>query len=72
LVTHVISVDNFPSLGCIAIIATNPNWLSFFILVVLNHNQFTISDIDKVFTLVLEHLPPVGAGAVVLHVVGFT
>jgi hypothetical protein len=29
-------------------------------------------EIDKSFTLVLEHLPPVGAGAVVLKVIAFT
>jgi hypothetical protein len=49
------------------------NWLSFSILVILNGDNFSIlSKIDKVFSFILEHLPPVGVGAVVLQVVGFS
>ena len=49
-----------------------PNWLSFFIFTSGNGDLLTISDVGNVSVLVLEHLPPVGAGAVVLQVVGFT
>jgi hypothetical protein len=48
-------------------------WLSLSIIVILNSNNFSVStEIDKVFSLVFEHLPPVGVGAVVLQIVGFT
>jgi len=67
------SIDNSPSLGGMSICFLYMNWLSFSILVILNSNVFSFfTKIDKVFSLVLEHLPPVGVGAVVLQVVGFT
>jgi hypothetical protein len=72
LISHGVSIDNSPSLTWMILIIHYPNWLSFFILEVLDGNDLLSFKIDKWFTLVLEHLPPVGASAVVLQVVGFT
>jgi hypothetical protein len=51
----------------------NMNWLSLSIIVILDGDNLSVStEIHKVFSLVLEHLPPIGVGAVVLQVVGFS
>jgi hypothetical protein len=44
------------------------NNLSFFVLSVLDTNNLLIIDVGEVRSLVLEDLPPVGAGTVDLHV----
>jgi len=70
---HLISVDNSPSLRGMTITSSYMNWLSFSILVILNGDNLSLfTKIHKVLSLVLEHLPPVGVGAVVLQIVGFT
>jgi hypothetical protein len=44
------------------------NSISFFILIALDTNNLIVNNIDKVSSLVLEDLPPIGVGAVDLHV----
>jgi hypothetical protein len=69
-----VKIGNSPDLCWIStgISLPYPNWLGFFICSSRDGNYLLAVQVGEVSVLILEHLPPVGASAVVLQVVRFS
>jgi len=63
----ILSVDNLPSLVLSVMALPDDNWLGFSIFTSFNIKDLIVLDIDKLFTSVLEDLPPLRVGSLNLH-----
>jgi hypothetical protein len=57
-ISHVISVDNLPSLGCLSILSISNDVGSFDIFTTININNFAVSNVGEVGSVEFEDLPP--------------
>jgi len=67
-----INIDDSPSLVCSSMLVPNNNISSFFIFSSMDINCLIVSQVDEVFSLIDEDLPPVRVGACDLHVLAST
>jgi hypothetical protein len=54
----IVNIDNLPFLVLSIMALVDYNWLSFSIFCSINIKSLVVLDVDELFTLVLEDLPP--------------
>jgi hypothetical protein len=65
-----IKIDNCPLLVVALVVAIDTNCMSFFVFVTLDFDNLAILEVDELFVLVLEDLPPSTVGTPDLHIAG--